>query len=56
MWCTKCEKELSNCICIDLRERLQHLKSFPTLIIPNDVMEKYEKQASRNKDEQTIQE
>ena len=31
MWCAKCNKELSECICSDLEERLESLKRNPNV-------------------------
>jgi hypothetical protein len=53
MFCTKCNKHLSECTCPDLKERLEKLKKVPQLLVPLPIMGEYEKQAERNLNEQT---
>lgn len=37
MWCTKCNRHLSECICPDLEERLEKLRKCPYLHVPSMV-------------------
>lgn len=35
MWCIKCDKHLSVCICPDLKERLESLRGNPNIHAPS---------------------
>jgi hypothetical protein len=37
MWCIKCEKQLSECTCPDLKERLEGLRNMPFIHAPSMV-------------------
>ena len=37
MWCGRCNRELIECICPDVEERLNNLRSSPNLHIPTIV-------------------
>lgn len=56
MWCCKCKNDLSQCTCPDLEERLGRLAQCQTLFIAPEAKEKYEAQAKRNKEEQSLEE
>lgn len=56
MWCMKCNKHLSECICEDLQERLDRIGKSGHVIISPENQAAYDAQAKRNKDERTIQE
>jgi len=51
MFCCKCHRDLAECICEDLQERLEAISNCPHVFIAPEQMQKYEKQAKKNKDE-----
>lgn len=53
MICTKCDNELGECICPDLRETIEKLKRAEFLIISPKQMARYEAQIKRNEEQQS---
>lgn len=49
MWCMKCNNELSECVCLDLQERLESLKKCDHVFIGDDYKERIAKKADENK-------
>jgi hypothetical protein len=53
MWCVKCNKDLSQCDCPDLKERLSRLAQCPSIHIPSMVLKPLvENEARRNRPEE----
>jgi hypothetical protein len=50
MWCMQCNHDLSECICPDLKERLESLRQCPNIHIPSMVVKPLlENEAKRNR-------
>lgn len=49
MFCLKCQKDLADCVCPDLKERLAAIGASPHILLGADYTEKIRKQAERNK-------
>jgi hypothetical protein len=56
MWCCQCDKELSQCTCPDLKERLERISKSPYINIGKDYAKALEKQAEKNASEKTVSE
>lgn len=56
MWCMKCNRELTECVCSDLAQRLESIKKCKHVYVAPDQMNKYEEQAEKHKDDKTVQE
>lgn len=56
MWCMKCDKDLVDCICPDLKARLERLRKCPHIHAPsvidkNLVMNKLKKEQPKPEDQ-----
>ncbi len=47
MYCCKCNNELSECVCPDLKERLAAISSSPHIHIGKEYLERIQKQADK---------
>jgi hypothetical protein len=56
MHCCKCNNEITECTCPDLKERLESLKSCEHLHIGADYLARIEKQAENNSNKKTVEE
>lgn len=56
MICETCQNELGNCVCPDLRAKIESLKEIPFLLISPQQMARYEAQIKRNESQQTVSE
>lgn len=54
MWCCKCQNELSECTCPDLKERLENISKSPHLFIGKEYRKRLDKQAEKNANEKTV--
>lgn len=48
MFCSKCQNDLSSCVCPDLQERLRAIKSNAHLLLGREYLKRIETQAERN--------
>jgi hypothetical protein len=55
MWCVKCNHDLYECTCPDLKERLETINSHPNILIMPEALDEYRKQAERNKWPDTVE-
>ena len=53
MWCCKCNHDLLECVCSDLKERMASLKKSPYLYFTPEQIKALDKRAEQNKSIQT---
>lgn len=55
MYCMKCERDLSQCTCPDLKERLEGLLNSPHLHFSQEARDAYTQQAEKNEQKTTTE-
>lgn len=56
MWCLKCDHDLAECLCPDLKERLEGIAKSEHVHIGAEYRQRIEEQAARNKQERAVAE